>query len=375
MTKTTLPSGAIVFGMLLTLANASLSPVAGQSTILVAAKNSAPSSIEQADFRCSGVDDQDVIRQAILKLPEAGGTVVLMEGTYDIRKVPGALGGIVIERSHVTLAGQGASTLLRLAANQNTNVIRILGSGVGNITIRDLMVDANRAENSAGTGDPNVSHSRFEYCGIKAFRQDPHGASAADDCHDITVRHCWVRNAHRLGIMLEGSNMRVLDNFLGDAGSDVVEILTGPGMIRGNTVDILGRTHVALGTDRADNVIMDANVVRVHQGGHLDIAFRTWANSVQHVVSNNVFVLDPGGQCPIIMDLRGTRTSVTGNVVRATEGSQIKVSGGYTCLTGNTLEKVQVVVEDSVETDEPVQIGLNNLIDSSVEIKSRDVGP
>jgi len=341
-----------------------------QATLSIAAKNSAPTSVEQADFQCSGSDDQDIINQAIRKLPEPGGTIMLMEGTYDIRKVPGKLGGIVIDRSNVILAGQGAATQLRLASGQNTNVIRIIGSGVGHITIRDLSIDANRIENSTESGDPNVSHSRFEYCGIKAFRQDPHGESAAEDCHDITVQNCWVRDAHRLGIMLEGSNMRVLDNFLGDAGSDVVEILTGPGIIRGNTVDIRGRTHVALGTDRANNVVIDSNIVRVHKGGQLDIAFRTWANSVRHTIANNVFMLDTGGICPMVMDLRGTRTSVVGNVMWGGAGSLLKISGGYTSLIGNTVENIRVVVSETVDPMEPVELRLNHWIQSPIEIRN-----
>ena len=37
---------------------------------------------------------------------------------------------------------------------------------------------------------------------------------------------------------------------LGNAGSDSVEILTGPGQIIGNDVEVTGQTHVAIGSDR-----------------------------------------------------------------------------------------------------------------------------
>lgn len=344
-----------------------------QSTISIAARDSSPTSIERADLRCAGDNDQDVINQAIKKLPEAGGTVILIEGSYNIRKTPGTLGGISIDRSNVTLTGQGSSSRLRLASGQNTNVIRILGPGVGNITIRDLSIDANRAENALGTGDPNVSHSRFEYCGIKAFRQDPHGVSAAEDCHNITIQNCHVHNAHRLGIMLEGPNMRVLDNYLGDAGSDVVEILTGPGIIRGNTIDIRGRTHVAIGTDRANNVVISQNIVRVHSGGNLDIAYRTWAGSVRHAITGNVLEVNAGGNCSMAMDLRGTRTSVTGNVLIGTDETSIKISGGHTNLTGNVIENMLVIVDAPNDADEPIVFHSNNWVDSSVKVVSGTV--
>ncbi|MCA9157395.1 MAG: hypothetical protein KDA72_03660 [Planctomycetales bacterium] len=221
---------------------------AEEATITVAASDSSEVAKSAADFCCTGVDDQLTIQQAISALPPAGGTVQLLAGNFDIRKVPKTLGGIVIDRSYVTLAGQGLATRLKLAAGQNTNVIRIIGSGVGHVTIRDLAVDANRLENDQGTGDTNLSHDRFEFCGIKAFRQAPSGPLAKEDCHDITIRNCQVKDAHRLGIMLEGPAMRVLDNFLGDAGSDVVEILTGPGIIRGNMIDTSeGSTRIKIG--------------------------------------------------------------------------------------------------------------------------------
>lgn len=224
-----------------------------------------------------GQGDQQEINAAIQALPPAGGTVLLMEGTFDIRKVEGKLGGVIIDRSHVTLRGQGSSTKLILAPHQSTNVIRIIGHGVGNVTIRDVWVDQNRDQNPDAPGDPNVSHSRFEFCGIKAFCDVP--GKNGEPVHDITIMNCIVLNARTLGIMLDGANMRVLDNVLGNATSDSVEILTGPGIIRGNLVEITGRTHVGIGSDRGNSIIMAHNVIRVKKGGDMDIGFRSWANS------------------------------------------------------------------------------------------------
>lgn len=339
-------------------------------SITVAAKDAPEGIRDAADFCCTGLDDEGTIRQAILALPSGGGTVQLSAGTFEIRKVPQTLGGILIDRSFVTLAGQGAATRLRLAAGQNTNVIRIIGSGVGHVTIRDLAIDANRTENDQGTGDANISHDRFEFCGIKAFRQAPTGPSADEDCHDITIQNCHVKEAHRLGIMLEGHNMRVLDNVLGDAGSDVVEILTGPGIIRGNMIDIVGQTHVAIGTDRADDIIMADNVVRVHAGASLDIGFRSWAGSLRHSISGNVLTVENGGGCELAMDLRGMQAAVTGNVISAAHGStRIKVGGGQTTLTGNVLENVTIEVDDTTELKLPVLSGINSLRNSQLELK------
>jgi len=344
-------------------------PVIPEAAVWVAARDSSAAARAAARFVADGQGDQEEINAAIRALPPAGGTVQLAAGTYDIRRVPGTLGGVLIERSHVTLAGQGAATWLVLAPNQNVNVIRIIGAGVGHVTIRDLCVDANRDQNREGAGDPNISHDRFEFCGIKAFRQAPRGPSAAADTHDITIRNCTVREAHRLGIMLEGPNMRVVDNLLGNAGSDAVEILTGPGLIRGNVVDLTGPTHVALGTDRANSVIMADNVVRVRPGGQLDIAFRSWAGSKRHVIANNLLTVEPGGSCQLAMDVRGTETTITGNNLHTADSAnpaRLRLAAGNAVVSANVLENVVIEVDDQTDADLPIVIQANVLQNSPI---------
>jgi hypothetical protein len=337
-------------------------------TLVVAAADAAAPSKAAADYLCDGDGDQEEINAAIAALPPAGGTVSLTEGTFDIRRVEGSLGGVLIARSGVTLAGQGAATRLVQAPGQETNVIRIIGEGVGNITVRDLYVDANRDANPDGAGDPNVSHGRFEFCGIKAFRTHPGGPSGADT-HDITIRNCWIMNARRLGIMLEGPNMRVLDNVLGNAGSDSVEILTGPGIIRGNYVEITGQTHVAIGSDRGNNIIMSGNIVHVRPGGELDIGFRSWAASRRHVITDNILTVETGGRCGAAMEIRGAGATVTGNAVHSAsaEPLPLRILGGNTVLAHNLLENVLVVVDDQTGEGGPILMADNLMERSKVE--------
>lgn len=346
------------------------------ATIVVAAADSSERSKAAADFVADGEGDQEQINAAIRALPPAGGLVQLLEGTFDIRRIDGALGGVLIERSHVTLAGQGSATRLVQAAGQNTNVIRIIGNGVGHITIRDLFIDANRAENDQLMGDPNVSHARFEVCGIKAFRRAPGGPEVPDACHDITVRNCIVKNAQRLNIMLEGPNMRVLDNVLGNAGSDSVELLTGPGQIRGNYVEITGQTHVAIGSDRGNSIIMSDNVVHVREGGDLDIGFRSWSDSRRHVISSNIVTVDPGGLCTLAMDVRGDGAAVTGNSIhspQAGERIRLKIAGGNSVVSGNLLENAILEINDETGRGLPIRLTGNLLHDSSVEVLNGQV--
>ena len=347
------------------------------ATLVVAASDSSERSRAAADFVCDGTGDQEEINAAIQALPETGGTVLLMEGTYDIRKVSGELGGIIIDRDRVTLAGQGTSTQLIQAPRQETNVIRIIGSGVGFITIRDLCVDANRDENPEGGGDPNISHDRFEYCGIKAYCQKPRESGGLPN-HDITIRNTRIRESRTLGIMLEGYNMKVIDNVLGNARSDSVEILTGPGEIRGNYFEITGRTHVACGSDRGNSILMSDNIVHVKEGGDLDIAFRSWADSERHVISNNTVTVDPGGKCGKAVDARGFGAVIIGNNFHTANQSEplfLTVSEGNTIVTGNILENVVVEINDRTGLEKPILVNNNILENSVIEHKSGNLVP
>lgn len=347
----------------------------GAGAIVVATHNSSSASKKSASFVGDGQGDQEEINAAIAALPEVGGTVLLAEGDYDIRKAPEALGGVLIERSNVTLAGSGPATRLKLAADQNTNVIRILGSGVHRVVIRDLAVDANRLENHAGRGDPNISHDRFEFCGIKGYCRTP-GGPAAEDLKHITIERCEVRNSHRLGIMLEGRDLRVLDNLLGNAGSDSVELLTGPGIIRGNYVEITEQTHVAIGTDRGNSIVMSDNTVHVRDGGRLDIGLRSWADSQRHTIAGNIIIVDPGGVCRLAMDLRGQMQTVTGNIVdnRSTvEPMRLRIGGGNTTLTGNLFRNVVLEVDDAYEPQKPVHLSGNVWDGATIEVVRGEV--
>ncbi|MFV1967428.1 MAG: hypothetical protein ACC628_18520 [Pirellulaceae bacterium] len=344
--------------------------VAFGATIVVAASDASEKSKATADYVCDGSGDQEEINAAIEALPEVGGLVLLTEGRFDIRRIDGELGGVLIKRSHVVLAGSGSATRLTQAAAQETNVIRIIGPGIGFITIRDLVVDANRDENPIGEGDRNVSHARFEFCGIKGFCQVP--GKTAMPLHDITIRNTHVLNARRLGIMLEGRNMRVIENVLGNAMSDSVEILTGPGEIRGNTFEITGRTHVAAGTDRANSIIMAENIVHVRKGGDLDIGFRSWSQSQRHVIANNIVTVDPGGTCRFAMDIRGFGAAVTGNVIHASDPDKpltLRISAGNTLVANNVFENVVIEVDDKTERNKPIMIHGNLLENSRIDWK------
>ncbi len=137
---------------------------------------------------------------------------------------------------------------------------------------------------------------------------------------------------------------------------------------------ITGRTHVAVGSDRGNSIIMANNVVHVREGGDLDIAFRSWADSERHVISNNIVMVDQGGKLGLAMDVRGFDTSITGNVIRGRDEAErlpLWLTGAGMAVTGNHFQNVELIVNDQTGTNRPILIQGNIMENSGV---SHEVG-
>ncbi|MCC7566099.1 MAG: glycoside hydrolase family 55 protein, partial [Methanomicrobiaceae archaeon] len=104
-------------------------------TVVVAAHDSSAAAKAQADYVCTGTNDHLVIQRAISAAP-AGGTVLLLEGTYHCA-------GTITPRAHSTLKGQGESATvldfrsgyIRLASQYTIlSDLTVTGSGYISIT-------------------------------------------------------------------------------------------------------------------------------------------------------------------------------------------------------------------------------------------------
>lgn len=140
------------------------------------------------DYNCDGTDDQTELNEAINNLPAGGGIVRVKKGTY-------LLTGVVeISKNNVIFEGEGPGTIIRAANNSNlSDVFRIGNGGVtgySNICVRDLMIDGNGANQSAGNASPLViwgaagaKHTRLciENCYLTGSRLDCMKLIAVED--------------------------------------------------------------------------------------------------------------------------------------------------------------------------------------------------
>ncbi|MAE63463.1 MAG: hypothetical protein CMJ18_04255 [Phycisphaeraceae bacterium] len=155
------------------------------ATVVVASKDSRHP--ERADFACDGRDDQVEVQQALDALPDAGGNVQLLEGTYELS------GCVEIPRDRVTLRGVGRSTVLRHAP---TDWIK-------------LAADARQGERSIEVTQP----SRFLPGQLIGITDDLINPRVADDAVYAYYNNYYIKSLlHRIEAV-DGSSL-VLDREL-----------------------------------------------------------------------------------------------------------------------------------------------------------------
>jgi parallel beta-helix repeat protein len=115
------------------------------AAVIVAASDS--KNKEKADFVGDGTDDQVEINAAIAALPSTGGTVVLLDGTYNIGTTATTPRNISITVGNITFIGQGSNTILKrdwnnassatyvLDINANSASEQLSGLYIGNFTV------------------------------------------------------------------------------------------------------------------------------------------------------------------------------------------------------------------------------------------------
>lgn len=320
---------------------------------------------EGGDFPTDGTCDEVEINKAIQALPTFGGVVSILGGTYEICAEEASYGGIIINKSNVTLKGEGPSTLLRLADEQNTNVIRVVGS-VKNIVIEKLRIDGNRSNNSAcgRVYNGSIPHDGFECNGIKAHYLTPIDYVKGQwDVYDRQIERVWVRdviaeNANGLNIMLSGRYVYVFDSYAGDARSDSIELLIGPGQINRTTVVVSNETGYALSTDGADDVQVNENLVHVlHSGSIYQSILRTWAGNARNQINNNMIRVEDGGTFGAVTEINTTDSQMVGNLISASgaEAPLSKPAPSGTLLANNSLNFQPGPVPQPFPTDPRIQ--------------------
>lgn len=189
------------------------------ATFIVAASDSLHP--ERADYVCDGVGDEIEIQAAMDALPTAGGTVLLLDGTYNLNNAAPGLdyGAICINSHNVTLGGIGDGTILKpSAAFTRSSIIRIGEyAGKDNIVIRNMMIDCdNRSIRGIGSATKTGENQLIENVHIKntvsATSHKPAiycGGRSGYRGTNIQVKNCFLENTG--GIQVAYSDAVIID--------------------------------------------------------------------------------------------------------------------------------------------------------------------
>jgi len=146
------------------------------------------------DFGAKGdgvADDTLAIQAAIEQAASVGGSVYLPGGTYVVRQ-QGSNAYALQLASGITVYGDGPSSLIKLAANQDPWTRVISGTGIANVVLRDFAVDGN---------DNNQSTWSEQRHGIFVSR-----------AANITCQRLLVQNTSGDGIFYYGGSSGLIED-------------------------------------------------------------------------------------------------------------------------------------------------------------------
>ncbi|MBQ2698458.1 MAG: hypothetical protein IJF62_00805, partial [Firmicutes bacterium] len=277
------------------------------ATLVVAAADSA--NPQAADFVCSGTADHLVLAEAVAALPESGGRIVLLDGTFcfDTTDVPLETVGnyqvyhpLQINKPDVCICGMGNATRIMLKsgtmnddskAGHQLYMLTVNGTG---FSLRDLRLDGNKAANAsgeviglllaAGAVASQVEHCLLTSCNFSA-------------CNAVTSR-----------VLLQGN--RFADNFYG------IRLVGGQAVCSNNEF---------FGNSKVDCYSFQSELQAVgnhHEGG--TTGYFMQQNNYDFVTGNYLLGYQIG-----VREEGSTDLVVMGNFIQKSRGNGDYSGGGY----------------------------------------------
>lgn len=162
-------------------------------------------------------NDATNIQSAITAAQSAGGGIVYFpQGTYKL----GA--GLTVTASNVTLCGSGfGSTKLVLNNSVNANIISVTGTGTIGVSIQDMQLDGNKANQTSGHGIQidtpySTTDTQHYISNVDIINPYQDGISVINDTRVVRMLSVRVRYAGNNGFNLAGSDHQLI-NAIADA--------------------------------------------------------------------------------------------------------------------------------------------------------------
>lgn len=295
---------------------------------------------DDCDYLCDGTADQTTISQAVAALPEEGGVVYFLDGTYLLTST------LSISGDNVTLLGNHQSSIL---ANQGSAAVLV---SVGdNFAMQDLLVTDERSGGSQATVVINGANCRISGCrfaNLNVLSLDISGQDALLQNTDFAAAQITATTGTHNGARIWECSRT------GGDGSTLPWL-----QVSGNDIDIIGNyicnAYIGINTQACqkvniiDNYINGCNVGIFTSGDVIGynilnnmilnfIAYGIFTQSMngQYInVSGNYVGLDDAAEYPsgTPIVVAGERNVVTSNI---TPGKQITTMGSRVLIDNNS---------------------------------------
>ncbi|HET9174671.1 MAG TPA: hypothetical protein VFN56_05355 [Candidatus Saccharimonadales bacterium] len=269
----------------------------------MAAGNSSQADKDSADFVGDGTNDQNAINAAIAALPAAGGSVVLLDGTYNISN------SINLGKSNVTLSGQGSSTIL----NRNFDGASLINITTSNQALYNFAISGNKATFTS-SADTGIYANGYQV-------------------GNVTVQYVDISNTAGDSIVAGGSAnpaaSNILDNKIINSGAQGISSLPANSLVEGNTVNGASTNGIRVGG--ANTQINDNDVSASASGIFLD------QSSGYSVVSGNIITGNSTGLLAWSGPLNITGNSIDSNTSNGLELNGVSYSSNSNNVNGNQI--------------------------------------
>ena len=211
-------------------------------TLIVAASDS--NDTTRADYICTGSTDDVTINQALNALPSVGGTVILLEGTYNINA------SITIPNDDISLIGNGRAT--KIVTTQDISMIT--ASNVKGVEISDLYLDGRTGEedvasNNYGVYFHTVTNSEINNVQVFEVAGNVFYLNTCSRCRVV-----WCQTLADEG----GSIVGPVVNFINTSESEILFCHT----------DESGSNGISLSSSSSNNLIMGNYIKGIRDSGN-----------------------------------------------------------------------------------------------------------
>ena len=300
------------------------------------------------DYLCDGTADDVEINAAIQALPATGGEIVILDGTYHITAT------IRMNKDNVTLAGNGAATILLRSAN--VDVIYL--TSVTHCNVRNLKIDGNKT----------------------AYTTDNACIYLSSSSNNAITRNICNNSGYGIYVPYHNNNNTIMGNACNNNQNGMYLDSSGNNTVAGNTCNDNSNNGIEMGTSGSNNTVTGNTCnnnkigMNLRSSSNNAITGNTCNNNSSHGItlsssSNNAIT---GNTCNNnssygITLFSSSNNAITGNTCNnnSSHGITLFSSSNNNTITGNTCIRGTGQPSDYTSSQETIQTftnSSNNLI-------------